>query len=133
MPTKKSKDSFTVAVGKRLAAARKAVVPAITQSEAAALLSKSLGKNITGPTISGYESGHRLPPVPLVSELCRIYGTLTAAYIFHIDNAAETMQESNLLTAFRLADARGKRAITSLARAESVDDRFGVKADEAAG
>ncbi len=65
MPTKK-KDSYAIAVGERLAAARKAVVPAMTQSKAAELLSKSLGKHITAATISGYESGHRLPHVFLV-------------------------------------------------------------------
>lgn len=114
MPTKK-KDSYAIAVGERLAAARKAVVPAMTQSKAAELLSKSLGKHITAATISGYESGHRLPHVFLVNALCSIYGTLTPAYVFHFDNAAETMQESNLLKYFRSADARDKRNITNLA------------------
>ncbi|MGY4695980.1 helix-turn-helix domain-containing protein [Xylella fastidiosa subsp. sandyi] len=78
-PCLRKRDSYAIAVGERLAAARKAVVPAMTQGKAAELLSKSLGKHITAATISGYESGHRLPHVFLVNALCSIYGTLTPA------------------------------------------------------
>ncbi len=77
MPTKK-KDSYAIAVGERLADARREAIPPISQKDAAEYLSKRLNKRVSHTTISNYESGSRLPTPPIVDVLCRFYGTPTS-------------------------------------------------------
>ncbi|WDN62958.1 helix-turn-helix domain-containing protein [Xylella fastidiosa] len=77
----KKKDSYAIAVGERLADARREAIPPISQKDAAEYLSKRLNKRVSHTTISNYESGSRLPTPPIVDVLCRFYGTLPATYV----------------------------------------------------
>jgi len=56
------------AFGARLAAARRAVVPRMTQDEAA----RVIGKN--GDALSKYERGEVIPTVDTVAALAMVYG-----------------------------------------------------------
>ncbi|WP_230951223.1 helix-turn-helix domain-containing protein [Xylella fastidiosa] len=151
MPTK-NRDSYAIDVGRRLADARKAVYPPMSQPQAAKAVSKVLGKRVTKATISNYEQGIRLPKNLMVRALCRIYKTVSPAFVLGIeetlttqeaelvkkirllglglDGVLETQQEANLIKEFRALDARAKRNVTSLTATESASaefDRFKLK------
>lgn len=113
------KDSYAVAVGERLAAARKAAVPPMTQAKAAERLSEIIGKTFGSTTVANYEQGLRLPAPPVVDALCQIYGTATASSILGLRDAARSVRELKMLEKYRLADERGKYAIDSLAESQS--------------
>lgn len=118
MPTNQ-KDSYAVAVGERLAAARKAAVPPMTQAKAAERLSETIGRMFSSTAVSNYEQGLRLPGPPVVDALCQIYGTATASFILGLSDAAQSVRELKMLEKYRVADERGKYAIDSLADSQS--------------
>lgn len=113
------KDSYTVSVGERLAAARRAAATKITQAKAAELFTELTGDELTSQAIANYEQGTRLPSPPTVAALCKIYGTSTTAEILGLDDGPQSMRELALLKKYRLADDRGKYALDRLADAES--------------
>ena len=117
--SKNQKDSYAVAVGERLALARKEAVPKITQARAAEQLSKLMGGNFTPQAVANYEQGLRMPTPPVVDALCQIYGTATASYILGLSDAATSVRELKMLQKYRVADERGKYAIDSLADSQS--------------
>lgn len=116
---KNHKDSYAVAVGERLAAARKAAVPTITQAKAADEVTKITGKSISPTAIANYEQGARLPSPPTIDALCQIYGTATPSFILGLSDAAQSVRELKMLQKYRIADDRGKYAIDSLADSQS--------------
>jgi len=118
---KNQRDSYTVAVGKRLAAARRAAEPPITQARAAELLAELTGEELSAQAIANYEQGIRLPSPPTVAALCKVYGTATASFVLGLDDGPQSMREALLLTKYRLADERGKYAIDRVADVESPD------------
>lgn len=113
------RDSYTVAVGKRLAEARRATVPRITQAKAAELLTAATGEELSAQAIANYEQGIRLPAPPTVAALCKIYGTATAPYVLGLEDGPQSMREVSLLRKYRMADERGKYAIDRIADVES--------------
>lgn len=117
--SKNQKDSYTVSVGDRLAAARKEVHPKLTQAKAAELLSALMGEEITGQAIANYEQGTRLPHPKIVDGLCEIYGNVSAAFVLGFHDAPQSMRETTLLKKYRMADDRGKYALDRLADVES--------------
>ncbi len=118
---KKQRDSYTVAVGERLAAARRAVVPKLTQAKAAELFGAATGEEISAQAIANYEQGTRLPSPPTVAALCTIYGTTTASAVLGLSDGPQSIRESALLHKYRLADDRGKYAMDRLADVESLE------------
>jgi transcriptional regulator with XRE-family HTH domain len=128
--SKNQKDSYAVAVGERLALARREAVPKITQARAAEQLSEVMGETFTSSAVANYEQGLRLPSPPIVDALCQIYGTATASYILGLSDAATSVRELKMLQKYRIADERGKYAIDSLADSQSAivsDDRGNEK------
>lgn len=121
---KNQKDSYAVAVGERLALARKGAAPKITQAKAAEQLSEIVGKTVSPTAIANYEQGLRLPSPPVVDALCQIYGTATASYILGLSDAATSVRELKMLQKYRVADERGKYAIDSLADSQSAIVKF---------
>lgn len=115
------RDSYTVAVGKRLAAARREAVPRITQAKAAELLALETGEELSAQAIANYEQGTRLPAPPTVAALCKIYGTATAPYVLGLEDGPQSMRETSLLRKYRMADERGRYAIDRIADIESPD------------
>ena len=113
------RDSYTVAVGKRLADARRNASPRITQARAAELFANETGEEISSQAIANYEQGIRLPSPPTVAVLCRIYGTATAPAVLGLEDGPQNMREATLLQKYRLADDRGKYAIDRIADVES--------------
>lgn len=116
---KNQKDSYALAVGERLAVARRNVVPRMTQAKAAEQLSKLLLRDFSSTALANYEQGSRLPSPPVVDALCHIYGTATASYILGLSDAAASVRELKMLQKYRVADERGKYAIDSLADSQS--------------
>lgn len=119
--TGNQKDSYTVAVGERLAAARRAAPDRITQAKAAERLAELTGEELTAQAIANYEQGIRLPSPPTVAALCKIYGTATTASVLGLEDGPQSMRELALLQKYRLADDRGKYVIDRLADVESPD------------
>lgn len=117
--SKNQKDRYAVAVGKRLAAARKAAATRITQARAAELYEQITGEVITSQAIANYEQGLRLPSPPTVAALCQIYGTATTSEVLGLQDGPQSMRELTLLRKYRAADERGKYAIERLADVES--------------
>lgn len=118
--SKNQKDSYAVAVGERLASARKDAVPKMTQVRAAEQLSEVMRKTFTPTALANYEQGLRLPSPPVIDALCQIYGTATASYVLGLSDAATSVRELKMLQKYRIADERGKYSIDSLADAQSV-------------
>lgn len=118
--SKNQKDSYALAVGERLAVARKEAVPKMTQARAAEQLSKLMRRDFSPTALANYEQGLRLPSPPVVDALCQIYGTATASYILGLSDAARSVRELKMLEKYRIADERGKYAIDSLADSQSV-------------
>ena len=115
----RDRDDYVAAVGRRLAEARTAVVPKLSQSKAAEAASQILGAEITPQALGNYEQGTRLPTPPVVDALCSVYQTFTAAYVLGLSEAPQSQRELKLLEKYRLADERGKYAIDRLSDAES--------------
>ena len=115
---KDQRDTYTVAVGERLAVARKTVVPRMTQAKAAELLSKELKESVTSQSIANYEQGIRLPNPQVGDALCQIYGTATASFVLGLSDAPQSVRELTHLKKYRLADERGKYALDRLAESE---------------
>lgn len=117
--SEKLKDSYTVEVGRRLAEARRQVVPKMTQARAAEAVSKEAGEELSSQAIANYEQGTRLPSPLIVDALCRIYGTTTASYVLGLGDAPQSVREATLLKKYRAADERGRYAIDRIADVES--------------
>ena len=128
--SKNQKDSYTVAVGDRLAAARKEVVPKMTQAKAAERLTIAMGEEITSQAIANYEQGIRLPHPRIIDALCEIYGTATPSFVLGLHDAPQSMREMTLLRKYRLADQRGKYALDRLADSESAALEIGLEDSE---
>lgn len=112
-------DSYSIEVGERLAEARRAVVPKMTQAAAAQHLGELMGRPYPPSRIGNYEQGTRQPHPQIVAALCQIYGTATPSYVLGFDEAPRDMREAVHLKKYRMADERGKLAIDSVTESQS--------------
>lgn len=89
----------------------------MTQDEAADRLSALLGDDIGPSRIGNYEQGYRMPDVPTIMALCKVYSTWPSA-IYGFDEAPQSQEELAVLMKFRQTDSRGKSMIQRVAESQ---------------
>lgn len=98
-------------IGKRLEAARKNA--GLTRREVSERI-----PGLTGSTLSEWEKGRNRVNIDFVKQLAKLYG-VTAGYLLTLEDAPQTMLESQVMYLLRQTDKRGQESVYRVAEAES--------------